>query len=139
MSVRIKLVRPSQVKLLVGFQPNLTGVISSIRSCAHHWHIPLRCTKWLPELKIEKSCLAFTGQTTGGISTKFYRSDKYHPYLCMSPTSSAPLNKMAARAKNRKNLVQPSHVKLLLGFQPYFTGLIRTIPSCACHWHLILR
>jgi hypothetical protein len=28
----------------------LTGVISIIPSCAHHRHIPLRCTKWLPEL-----------------------------------------------------------------------------------------
>jgi hypothetical protein len=31
--------------------------------CAHHLHVPLRCTKWPPELKIEKSCPAFTGQT----------------------------------------------------------------------------
>jgi hypothetical protein len=29
--------------------------------------------------KIEKSCPAFIGQTTGGISTEFYRSDQYHP------------------------------------------------------------
>jgi hypothetical protein len=28
----------------------------------------LCCTKWPPELKIEKSCPAFTGQTAGGIS-----------------------------------------------------------------------
>jgi hypothetical protein len=38
LSVRIKLVRPSQVKLLVGFQLNFTGVISTIPSCAHHLH-----------------------------------------------------------------------------------------------------
>jgi hypothetical protein len=30
LSVRLKLVRTSQVKLLVGFQPNFTGVISTI-------------------------------------------------------------------------------------------------------------
>jgi hypothetical protein len=36
----------SQVKLLVGFH----RVISTIPSCAHHWHVPLGCTKWLPEL-----------------------------------------------------------------------------------------
>jgi hypothetical protein len=59
----------------VGFQPNFTGVIITIPSCALHWHFPLLCTKWLPELKIEKSCLAFTGQTTAGISTKLYSSD----------------------------------------------------------------
>jgi hypothetical protein len=31
-----------------------------------------------PELKIEKSCSAFTRQTTGAISTKLNWSDKYH-------------------------------------------------------------
>jgi hypothetical protein len=48
-----------------------------IPSCAHHWHILLRCTKWPPELKIEKSCPAFTDKPlvefqqnfTGVIST----------------------------------------------------------------------
>jgi hypothetical protein len=59
-------------KLLVGFQPNFIGVISTIPSYAHHWHVPLRCTKWPPELKIGKYCPAFTGQTTGGMSTKFF-------------------------------------------------------------------
>jgi hypothetical protein len=43
LSVRIKLVRASQVKLLMGFQPNFTGVISTIPCYVHH--IPLRCQK----------------------------------------------------------------------------------------------
>jgi hypothetical protein len=80
LSVRIKLARPSQVKLLVGFQPNFTGVISTIPSCEHHPHVPLGCTKWPPELKIEEiNCPPSTRLTTCGISTKLYRSDQYHP------------------------------------------------------------
>jgi hypothetical protein len=79
LSVRIKLVQPSQDKLLVGFQPNFTGVISTIPSCAHYQHISLHCTKLPQELKIEKSCPTYTGQTSGGSSTKHYRSDQYHP------------------------------------------------------------
>jgi hypothetical protein len=71
------LVRPSQVKLLVGFQPKFAGMISTIPYCVLHQHIPFHCTKWSPPLKIEKSCPAFTGQTTGGISTKLYKSDQY--------------------------------------------------------------
>jgi hypothetical protein len=39
------LVRLSQVKLLVRFQSNFTGVISSILSCAYRQHVLLRCTK----------------------------------------------------------------------------------------------
>jgi hypothetical protein len=70
-SVRIKLVRFSKVKLLVGFQPNFTAlVISTIPSCAYtRLHVLLCLTKWLQRLKIEKPCPAFTGQTAGGIST----------------------------------------------------------------------
>jgi hypothetical protein len=78
-SVFIRLVWRFRVKLLVGLQPYSTGVFSTIPSCARHLHIPLRCSKWPPELKLEKSCLTFTGQTTGGISTKLYRSNQYHP------------------------------------------------------------
>jgi hypothetical protein len=102
LSVRIKLVRPSQVKLLVGFQQNFTGVISIILSCAHHNHVTLHCTKWLSELKIEKSYPAFTGETSGGISSKLYRSDQYYPWLCISPTHTTSLHKMATRAIDRK-------------------------------------
>jgi hypothetical protein len=76
--VRLSALSPSQVKLLVGFQPNFTAVISTIPSCAQYRHVPLHCTKWSPEQKIEKSWPAFTGQTTGVISTKLYRSDQYH-------------------------------------------------------------
>jgi hypothetical protein len=39
-------------------------VISTTPSCAHQQHVLPHCTKWLPELKIEKSFSAFTGQTT---------------------------------------------------------------------------
>jgi hypothetical protein len=66
----------------VGFQPNFTGVISTIPSCAQYQHILLRYTKWPTELKKEKFCPAFIGQTTGWISIKLYRSDRYHPSSC---------------------------------------------------------
>jgi hypothetical protein len=35
-------------------QTFFAGMISNILSCAYHRHIPLRCTKWPQELKIEK-------------------------------------------------------------------------------------
>jgi hypothetical protein len=63
----------------VEFQQNFTGVFSTIPTYAHHQHVPFGCTKWPPELKIENSCLAFTGETADGISTKLNNSDQYHP------------------------------------------------------------
>jgi hypothetical protein len=55
----------------------------------------------LPELKIEKSFSAITGQTVGGISTKIHTSSI--PSLVVHITaSSALLHKMAVRAINRK-------------------------------------
>jgi hypothetical protein len=86
----------------VGFQSNFTGVISTITSCAHQRQVLLHCTKLLPELKIEKTCPVFTGQSTGGISTKLYRSDQNNPSCAHH--GSASLQKIAARAKNRKIL-----------------------------------
>jgi hypothetical protein len=85
-----------------GISMNFTGLITTIPSCPYRWHILLHCTKCPPELSIEKSSPAFTGQTAGGISTKLHRSDQYHPKLCISPACSVSLNKMAARAVNRK-------------------------------------
>ena len=77
LSVHNQLVRFSQAKLLARFQPNFTGMISIYPSCAWRWHVPLGCAKWPSELKIEKPCLAFTGQTAGQISTKLHRNDLY--------------------------------------------------------------
>jgi hypothetical protein len=54
LSIHIKLVRPSQVKLLMGFQPNFTGVISTIPSCAQYWHIPLLLHKMTTGAKDRK-------------------------------------------------------------------------------------
>jgi hypothetical protein len=62
---------PSYVKLLVGFQAIFTGVIGTILNCAHH--LTLRFAS-LNDSKLKKDefCTAFTGQTTGGISTNLY-------------------------------------------------------------------
>jgi hypothetical protein len=62
-----------------GIKTNFARVISTIPSSAHNRHVPLRCIKCPQELKIEKSCQAFTSQTVGWISTKLYRSDQKHP------------------------------------------------------------
>jgi hypothetical protein len=94
--------------------------------------------KMPPELRIEKSCPAFTGQTTCGISTKLYWSDQNHPLLFISPARSASLHKMSARDK-KINLFRPSQVKLLVGFQPNSTVLVITIPCCAHRQHVVLH
>ena len=52
-------------------------MISTKPSCAYNQQIPLGYTTWPPELKIEKSCLAFTAQIVGGILMKFYMNDQY--------------------------------------------------------------
>jgi hypothetical protein len=62
---------------MVGFQPNFTGVISTIPCCAHHQLFPLHCTKWPSELKIEnvarlsqvKLLVGFKPNFTGVINT----------------------------------------------------------------------
>jgi hypothetical protein len=79
-SINMQNVNPSQVRLLVGFQQKITRVISTIPSFAHHQHVPLCCTKWPLELKLEKSCPAVTGQATCGFSTKLYKSAQNHPW-----------------------------------------------------------
>jgi hypothetical protein len=81
-SYKLKIfVQLSQVKLLEGFRHNFTGVISTIGYCASCWYILLHCIKWPPELQIEKSCPAFTGQTAYGISMKLNRNVQCHPKL----------------------------------------------------------
>jgi hypothetical protein len=75
--------------------------------------------------KKEKSCLAFTGQTTGEISTKLYKSVQYHHFMFILPACSALLHKMTTRAKNRK-ILSDFH-KLPGDFQPNFTGMISSI------------
>jgi hypothetical protein len=105
------LVWPSQVKLLVRFQPNFTGVIST-----HHRHVLLCCTKWLPELKQEnhvrpsqvKLLVRFQPNFTGVISA-------HHRHVLLCCTKSLPELKL-------DNLVRPSQVKLLVEFQSNFKG-----------------
>ena len=45
--------------------------------CAFRRHVPLGCTKWPPQLKVEKPCPAFKSQTTGPVSTNLNRCDQY--------------------------------------------------------------
>jgi hypothetical protein len=62
----------------------------------------LRCTKWLPDVKIEKSCQTISGQPTGRVFTKLQRSSV--PSLVHITACSVLLHKMAVRAMNRKIL-----------------------------------
>jgi hypothetical protein len=105
---RCQFVHPSALSLSAlhrsNYQWDFNQTFSTIPSCALNRHTLLRCTKWPPELKIEKSCPTFEGHTTGGISAKLYRSDQYLPLLCTFLTCSSFLHKMATRAKNRKIL-----------------------------------
>jgi hypothetical protein len=78
-SVRIKLVPPSQVKLLVGFQQISTGVTTTRLCCAYHRQVPFHCTKLPTKLKLEISCPVFTAQTAVWISTNPYRRDQFYP------------------------------------------------------------
>ena len=62
----------------------------------------LRCTKWPPELKIEKNSNNISSLTTRGISTKLDRIVSWEVFYQTCSNCSTPLHKMAIRAKNRK-------------------------------------
>ena len=70
-----------KVKLFAQFQSDLKEVISTSPSYSCCWHVLLGCTKWPPELKIEKlkNFLWLSQVTTGTISTKHHKSDQYQP------------------------------------------------------------
>jgi hypothetical protein len=129
------LVWPSHVKLLVGFQPNFTGVISTIPRCAHRRHVPLRCTKLLPEQKIKiLSCLYRSNYWLDFNQTL---QEWSVPFLVVHITGTFHFASQNGHATRAKNLVKK--VKLLVEFLPNFTGVIGTIPSCAHHRHVPLR
>ena len=66
--------------------------------------ILLRCTKWLPELKTEKKTSNDIFYIpTGRISTRLDRIVPWEVHYQNCSNHSAPLHKMAARAKNRIN------------------------------------
>jgi hypothetical protein len=133
--VRIQLIRPSQVKLLVGFQQNFTGMVSTLPSCAHHRHVPLRCKRWPQELKIEKNIVrpspvkllvGFQPNFTGVINIIFSWAHYRHARLCCTKLEkSCP--------------AFTGQTTVLVGFRPNFTGMMSAIPSCAHHKHVPLR
>ena len=72
--------------------------------------LPTR-SAWLhkpSQLKIEKPCLAFTGQTAGQISIKLHRCDQYQPQLCMFTMCKPiePKPEIAMRCKSGQFLKQ---------------------------------
>jgi hypothetical protein len=139
-SVRVKLVRPSQVKLLVGFQLNFTGVISTIPCCA--CTLPSRSASLFkmtaraknrknhvrtPQVKL---LVGFQLNFIGVIST--ICSCALHRHIPLHCAKWPP------ELSIEKNPVRPSQVKLLVGFQPHFTGVISIIPWYAHQRHVSL-
>ena len=68
--------------------------------------VPLRWTRWPPGLKIEKPLNNISSVTAWLILTKLHRNDRWVALYQNCPNLSALLNKMAARAKNRKTFKQ---------------------------------
>ena len=64
--------------------------------------VPLRWTRWPPELKIEKPLNDFSSLTSELILKIFYRKVSWVTLYQNCSNRSTPLNKMATRAKNRK-------------------------------------
>ena len=62
----------------------------------------LRCTKWLPELKLEKTSNDISAVTTGQISTKLDKIVSWEVLYQNCSKLSASLHLMAPCAKNRK-------------------------------------
>ena len=79
--------------------------------------ILLHCTKWLPELKIDKTSNNIS-VTTGPISTKLDWIVLWEVLYQNCSNWSSPLHKMAFRVKNRKKLQTTSPPLPLSGFQP---------------------
>ena len=77
-------------------QSNMTGLILRKSSIKIAQIVPLCCTKWPPELKLEDLL------TSGQISTKVDRIILLEVLLQNSSNHSGLLHKMATRAKNRK-------------------------------------
>ena len=113
-----------------GFQPKFIELFLW-RSSSKIVHIvPLRCTKWPPELKIEEKNFKqnllpqfasndISSVTTGRTSTKLDRIIPWEVFYQNCSNRSAPLHKMATRAKNRKYFKR----HLLGGFQSNMIGL----------------
>jgi hypothetical protein len=69
-----------------------------------------RVATLLPSVRIKiMACLAFTGQTTDGISTNLYRSDQFYPYVCKSRHVPLCCTKWLSQLKIEK-------------YCPHFTG-----------------
>ena len=86
--------------------PVTTGQISTKFDRIVPWEVlyqivPLCCTKWPPELKLEKTSNNIFSVTTGRISTKLDRIVLWEVFYQNCSNCSTPLHKMATRAKNR--------------------------------------
>ena len=78
--------------------------------------VPLRCTRWLPELKIEKRLNDISSVTAWPILTKLHRNDRWVSLYQNWSNRSAPLHKMAAKAKNRNTFKQLRLLNCLADF-----------------------
>jgi hypothetical protein len=126
-SLRKMATRATNRKVLSGFHRsntcgisiNFTGVISIIPSCANHQHVLLCCTNLSPELWIENSLPAFTGD----VNKQKWSVPSLVVYIA------------GMFRCNRKIL---SDFELHMRFQWNYTGVTSTIPICAHHRHIPL-
>ena len=99
---RNKLLTTSSAISMDRFWNNFTGMFLRWLSTKIAQTVPLHWTRWPPELKIEKPLNDFFSLTSASILKKIYRKVPWVTLYQNCSNRSAPLNKMAARAKNRK-------------------------------------
>ena len=99
---RKKLLTTSAAKLVDRFWNNFTGMFLRWLSTKIAQTVPLRWTRWPPELKIEKTLNDFSSLTSALILKYYYRKVPWVTFYQNCSSRSAPLNKMATRAKTRK-------------------------------------
>ena len=89
--------------------------------------VPLQLT-WPSEVKIEKPSIGIS-QANGSISKEFHRNVCLRVLYQNCDYGSTPLNKMAARAKNRKKKSFKGHLlKLMAQFQNNFAEMFLLWP-----------
>ena len=93
------------------FWNNFTGMFLRWLSTKIAQIIPLRWTRWLPELKIEKPLNDFFSWTRGWILKKLYKNVSWVTLYQNCSKNSATLNKMDARVINRNMLLTTSSAK----------------------------
>ena len=99
---RNMLLTTSSAKSVDRFWNNFTGMFLRWLPTKIAQTVPLHWTRWPQELKIEKPLNDFPSLTSASILKLLYRNVPKVTVYQNCSNRSAPLNKMAARSKNRK-------------------------------------